>query len=244
MRGLNFVGRTFKKPVYVLMALTGFVLLLAWANIANLQLARGSQRQREMSVRLALGAGRGRVVRQLLTESILLAALGGAGGLFLGYLGRNAIPKLMANPWDLNQLNVSMDWGVFAFASAITLLTGLAFGIAPAWLAARAEVSSSLKETSQTTTRRRKGLGGKSIVAFQIALSTLLVVGAGLFLRTLIALNSVDVGFKADNLLLFEINPPEARYPAGKGIQLHAQLEERFAALPGVEHVAPGSLPY
>ena len=243
-RGLNFVGRTFKKPVYVLIALTGFVLLLACANIANLQLARGSQRQREMSVRLALGVGRGRVVRQLLTESILLAALGGAGGLFLGYLGRNAIPKLMANPWDLNQLNVSMDWGVFAFASAITLLTGLAFGIAPAWLAARAEVSSSLKETSQTTTRRRKGLGGKSIVTFQIALSTLLVVGAGLFLRSLFALDSIDVGFRTDHLILFEVSPPVQRYGPGKDVQLHQRLEQGFAALPGVEGVAPSWTAY
>ena len=129
-RGLNFASRVFKKRVYVLMTLTGFVLLLACANIANLLLARGAQRQREMSVRLALGAGRGRVLRQLLTESLLLAGIGGAGGLFLGYLGRNAIPKLMANVWDRDQLNVPMDWGVFAFATAVTLLTGLVFGLA------------------------------------------------------------------------------------------------------------------
>jgi hypothetical protein len=98
-----------------------------------------------------------------------------------------------------------MDWGVFAFAAAVTLLTGLVFGLAPAWLAARSEVSSSLKESAQTTTRRRKGLGGKAIVAFQIALSTLLVVGAGLFLRTLFALDSIDVGFRTDHLILFEV---------------------------------------
>jgi predicted permease len=243
-RGLGFAARAFKKPVYVLLALTGFVLLLACANIANLLLARGAQRQREMSVRLALGAGRGRVLRQLLTESLLLAGIGGAGGLFLGYLGRNAIPKLMANAWDQSQPNVPMDWGVFAFAAAATFLTGLAFGLAPAWFAARSEVSSSLKESAQTTTRRRKGLGGKAIVAFQIALSTLLVVGAGLFLRTLLALNSVDVGFRTDHLILFEVAPPAQRYGPGKDVQLHRRLEQGFAALPGVEGVAPASTAY
>jgi len=242
--GLGFAARMFKKPVYVLMTLTGFVLLLACANIANLLLARGAQRRREMSVRLALGAGRGRVLRQLLTESLLLAAIGGVGGMLLGYLGRNVIPKLMANAWDRNQLDVPMDWGVFGFAMAVTLLTGLVFGLAPAWLAARSEVSNSLKESAQTTTRRRKGLGGKVIVAFQIALSTLLVVGAGLFLRTLFALNTVDVGFRTDRLILFEVAPPAQRYGPGKDVQLHQRLEQGFAALPGVEGVSPESTAY
>jgi predicted permease len=243
-RGMGFASRMFKKPVYVLMTLTGFVLLLACANIANLLLARGAHRQREMSVRLALGAGRGRILRQLLTESLLLAGLGGAGGLFLGYLSRNVIPGLMANAWDRDQMSVPMDWGVFAFATVVTLLTGLVFGLAPAWLAARSEVSSSLKENAQTTTRRRKGLGGKAIVAFQIALSTLLVVGAGLFLRTLVALHSIDVGFRTDHLVLFQVDPPAKRYELGKDVQLHQKLEEGFAALPGVEGVAPSWTPY
>jgi predicted permease len=243
-RGLSFAARMFKKPVYVLMTLTGFVLLLACANIANLLLARGAQRQREMSVRLALGAGRIRVVRQLFTESLLLAAIGGAGGLLLGYLARNAIPRLLADAWDQNNLNVPIDWGVFGFALGITLLTGLLFGLAPALLAARAEVSSSLKESSQSTTRRRKGLGGKAIVALQVALSTVLVVGAGLFLRTLLALNSVDVGFRTDHLILFEVSPPIQRYRPGKDVQLHQRLEQGFAGLPGVEGVAPSWTAY
>lgn len=243
-RGNGFAAREFGKPVYVLLALTGFVLLLACANIANLLLARGAQRQREMSVRIALGAGRGRVLRQLLTESLLLAGIGGAGGLLLGYAGRNVIPRLMANAWDRHQMNVPMDWGVFAFAAAVTLLTGVVFGLAPAWLAARSEVSSSLKESAQTTTRRRKGLGGKAIVGFQIALSTLLVVGAGLFLRTLMALDSIDVGFRTDHLILFEVDPPAKRYEKGMDVKLHQRLEQEFAALPGVEGVAPAQAPY
>jgi predicted permease len=242
-RGLNYAARTFRRPVSVLMTMTGFVLLLACANIANLLLARGAKRQREMSVRLALGAGRGRVLRQLLTESLLLAGMGGAGGLLLGYLGRNLIPRLISSGWE-STFEVPMDWGVFAFAAVVTALTGLIFGLAPAWLAARAEVSSSLKESAQTTTRRRKGLGGKAIVAFQIALSTLLVVGAGLFLRTLFALSSVDVGFRTDHLILFEVSPPVHRYGPGKDVALHQRLEQGFAALPGVEGVAPGWTAY
>ncbi len=243
-RGLHFSDRMFKKPIYVLLALTGFVILLACANIANLLLARGSQRRREMSVRLAMGAGRARILRQLLTESLLLAALGGAGGLALSYLGRNILPNLLTNAWEHNHISTPFEWDVFAFTSAVTLITGILFGLAPAWMASRAEISSTLKESAQSATRRRRGLSGKSIVAFQIALSTLLVVGAGLFTRTLIALNTVDVGFDADHLLLFEIAPPDARYPAGKDILLHEQLEQRFAALPGVKAASAASTPY
>jgi|CZKL01.1.fsa_nt_gi predicted permease len=243
-RGLHWADRMFQKPMYVLLALTGFVVLLACANIANLLLARGTQRQREMSVRMAMGAARSRILRQLLTESLLLAALGGLGGLVLGFLTRNAIPGLLTPSWEPNDINASFDWGVFGFTAAVTLMTGILFGLAPALLAARAEVGSTLKETAKSATRRRRGLGGKSIVAFQIALSTLLVVGAGLFARTLIALNAVDVGFNANHLLLFEIQPPSSRYPAGKDIRLHAQLQQKIAGLPGVESIATAVSPY
>ncbi|MGA9585944.1 MAG: ABC transporter permease [Terracidiphilus sp.] len=246
-RGLHYADRMFKKPLFVLSGFTAFVVLLACANIANLLLARAARRQREMSVRLAMGAGRARILRQLLTESLMLATIGGAGGLVLGYFGRSALPRLLTNAWersDGGSFSPSFDWSVFAFTVTVTLLTGIVFGLAPAWLAARAEVSSTLKETAQSTSRRRKGLTGKSIVAFQIALSTLLVVGAGLFLRTLWKLNAVDVGFQTDHLVLFEISPPARRYPGPKDVRLHQQLEERMAALPGVEHAAPGSIPY
>jgi predicted permease len=230
-----------KQPVGVLWVLVGMVLLLACANIANLLLARGAHRQREMSVRLALGAGRGRVLRQMLTESLLLAALGGAGGVVLSFLGRNALFWLMTPSWEPLTVDVHFDWGVFAFAAGVTLATGLLFGLAPAWNAARAEVGSSLKESAQTTTRRRKGLGGKALVGFQIALSTLLVICAGLFLRTVLGLNRIDAGFNTNHLLLAEIDPPGRRYPAGKDIQLHQRIEQAFAAVPGVEAVAPSN---
>jgi predicted permease len=242
-RGLPFSSDSkYSKPLFVLLALTGLVLLLACANIANLLLARGAQRQREMSVRLALGAGRGRVLRQLLTESLLLAGIGGVGGLGMGYLGRNAIPTLMAHAWDQSSI-IPFDWGVFGFTATVTLLTGILFGLAPAWLAARSEVSSSLKESAQTATRRRKGLSSKALVGFQIALSTLLVLGAGLFLRTLLALNRIDVGFRPDHLLVFEVNPPGKRYPGTKNVHLHEGMEQAMAAVPGVETVATMSDP-
>jgi predicted permease len=238
-RGLFSQQRTFAKPMAVLLTMVGFVLLLACSNIANLMLARGTQRQREMSVRLALGAGRLRIARQMLVESLLLAALGGAGGLALGYFGSSLIPKLTENAWERSEFHVHFDWMVFCFTAGVTILTGILFGLAPAIAATRAKVSSGLKETSQSVTRRRKGWGGKSLVGFQIALSTLLVIGAGLFLRTLASLNAVNVGFRTDHLLLAEVSPPQKLYPAGKDIELHNRLEQVFAATPGIEAVSP-----
>jgi predicted permease len=238
-RGLFEQEQIFLKPMAVLMTLVGFVLLLACANIATLMLARGEQRQREMSVRLALGAGRARILRQLLVESLMLAALGGMGGVGMGYLGRIAIPQLTENAWQHAQLKVHFDWPVFAFTAGITVLTGIMFGIAPALSAARAEVTHGLKEGAQTTTRRRKGLGGKALVGVQVALSTLLVIGAGLFIRTLGRLNSVDPGFRTHNLLVMQVDLPQNRYPTGKDIALHQRLEEALAAVPGVESVSP-----
>ena len=243
-RGLFRQQKTFAKPMAVLLTMVGFVLLLACANIANLMLARGTQRQREMSVRLALGAGRARIARQMLVESLLLATLGGLGGLIFGYFGSNLLPKLIENGWERSDFHIHFDWMVFGFTAAITILTGVVFGLAPAWAATRVGVSSGLKETSQSVTRRRKGWGGKSLVGFQIALSTLLVVGAGLFLRTLAGLNSVDVGFRTDHLLLAEVNAPLKLYPAGKDVALHTRILNAFAATPGVEAVSPSWIAY
>src|SRR5580658_80753 len=144
------------KPVYVLQGLAVFVLLLACANLANLLLARTSARQREMSVRMALGARRGRILRQMFTESLLLSLLGGSAGLLLAYVGRNVIPRMMTDPWGQPPFEGRIDWGIFAFAAAISIATGLLFGLAPAWQATRVHISSGLKDSAQTATRRRK----------------------------------------------------------------------------------------
>lgn len=243
-RGLFFQKNTYAKPMTVLLTMVGFVLLLACANIANLMLARGSQRQREMSVRLALGAGRARIARQMLVESLMLAGLGGLSGLLVGYLGSRFAPLLTENAWQRSDFRIHFDWLVFAFTAGVTLVTGILFGLAPAWAATRAQVSSGLKETSQSATRRRKGWGGRWLVGFQIALSTLLVIGAGLFLRTLGNLKKVDVGFRTDHLLLAEIDAPEKLYPAGKDMALHTRLLEAMAGTPGVEAVSPAWVTY
>jgi predicted permease len=243
-RGLFEQQRVFAKPMAVLMTLVSLVLVLACANIANLMLARGAQRQREMNVRLALGAGKARVFRQMLVESLLLASIGGAGGLVAAYVGRNAIPKMIENSWEQIDLHVQFDWRVFGFAAAITILTGILFGLAPAVAAAHTDLNRGLKEATQSTTRRRKGFSGRALVSFQIALSTLLVIGAGLFLRTLAGLTSVDVGFRTDHLLLFELNPQRTQYPPGKDVELHRRLERAFAAVPGVEAVTAAGVPY
>ena len=232
------------RPLYLLLALAGLVLLLACANIANLMLARASVRQREMSVRMALGAARRRILQQVLTESILLSLLGGVAGIFLGYLGRNIIPSyLTAANWDGGQLNIPFDWPVFAFTSAITLATGMLFGIFPAWRSTRADINTALKEGSRSATRRRKAWSGKAIVGFQVALSTLLVMCAAFFVRTIINLNRVDPGFHAQNLLLFDITPPTTRYPSPKDTLLEHRLEQSFASIPGVQAVTLANIP-
>jgi predicted permease len=240
-RGLNGMGRALARPLYVLLGLVGLVLLLACANMANLLLARSSARQREMSVRLALGAARGRIVRQLLTESLLLAAMGGMAGLLLGYAGKIMLLRITASPESVSWPN-EWSWGVFAFNAGLSIATGLLFGIVPAWGATRTQVSSGLKDSTHTATRRRRGYGGKAIVGFQIAVSLLLVAGAGVFLRTLINLNRIDPGFDAKNLVLFQINPPGSRYPREKQPGLYQRIEEQLAALPGVEAATASSI--
>ena len=243
-RGLFEQRQTFAKPMAVLMTLVGFVLLLACANIANLMLARGTRRQREIGVRLALGAGRARILCQMLVESLMLAALGGAVGIVAAYLGRNVIPIMVENSWERTDFHVHFDGRVFGFTAGVTLLTGVLFGLALALAAARYDVNRGLKETTQSSSRRRKGLGGKALVGFQVALSTLLVIGAGLFLRTLTGLSAVDVGFRTDHLLLIEINPERTKYPPGKDVDLHRRLDTAFAAIPGVQAVTPSQVVY
>jgi predicted permease len=242
-RGLDLRQLHFTKPIYLLLALAGLVLLIACANLANLLLARSATRQREMSLRLAMGASRSRVMRQVLTEAMLLAALGGAAGLLLGYWGRNFIPSLFDSSWHPSGVDPQMDWRVFAFAFAITLITGLLFGVAPAWRCTRADVNSGLKETGRMSSSRPKAFLGKALVVFQVSLSLLLLIGAGLFLRTLLNLRTTAIGFNPEHILLLDLNPPRSQYPAPKGLALYQQIEEKIAALPGVQSVTMSAEP-
>jgi predicted permease len=236
-RGENQASRMFSKPAYVLMALAGFVLLLACANLANLLLARASSRQREISVRLALGAGRSRILRQMFSESLLLSLAGGAAGLALGYCGRNVLPRLLSSTWKASTTDIQFDWKIFGFTAAISILTGLLFGLAPAWQASRTQVSSGLKDNAQSVTQRNRNLTGKTIVVVQIALSMLLLVGAGLFVRTLMNLNRSHLGFRPDGILLFNLQPPRTRYSAPKDLVFYHRVEERLRSVPGVSAV-------
>ncbi len=240
-RGMDGQQGQFKKPIYVLLAVAGLVLLIACANLANLLLARSASRQREMSVRLAMGAGRFRIIRQVFTESMLLAFLGGTAGLMLGYLGRNIIPSLFEDSWRASSLDAEFDWRVFAFAFAITVVTGLLFGVAPAFRSTRTDVNAGLKETGRATAARPKALLGKSLVVLQVSLSLLLLVGAGLFLRTLINLKSTAIGFNPEHILLFQLEPPRIRYANQQRVDLFRQIEEKVGALPGVQSATASS---
>ena len=233
-RGQNPNTEELEKPMYVLMALSGLVLLLACANLANLLLARVGARQREMSVRLALGAGRWRILRQTMTESLLLSVIGGAAGLLLAWAVRNALPRMLADSWAPPAFGASFSWPIFLFAAALSIATGFVFGLGPAWHATRVQVSASLKDSGQTLTRPRRGLGGKAIVAVQVALSIVLVVGAGLFARTLMRLEGSALGIRSGNLLLFTVELPETRYPKTASTAVLQRIEERLTSVPGV----------
>ena len=243
-RGLFLSKQMFERPLEVLMAVVALVLLLACSNIASLLFARSMARQREVALRIALGAGRARVLRGVLTESLLLSGLGGALGVALAFAGCRRLPALLANPWETSQFRMPLDWTVLAFTASVTLLSGLLFGTVPAWIATRSDGGACLKATGPGSTRRRKGFSGKMIVTFQVMLSTLLVAGALLFVETLFQLAHVNPGFRTDHLVLFAIQQPESRYPSPKDLQLHHQIEERLRALHGVQSVTLSEVAY
>jgi predicted permease len=236
-RGWNYAAQELEHPMPLLLALAGLILLLACVNVANLLLTRFSSRHREISVRMAMGAGKARVGRQMLTEGLCLATLGGIAGLFLGYLGRNLLPRLFSTSWGSEAIGIRFDWRVFAFAALISLVTGAGFAVGPAWQVVRANVNAGLKEGGTTMTRRRRRIAGKALVIVQVSLCMLLLVSAGLFVRTLANLNALNPGFSKKGLLLFAIEPPEQRYPALTKIEVLQRIEERVQTLPGVESV-------
>jgi len=237
-RGQDNLRGVLAQPSWILLALSGLVLLLACVNLANLLLARAASRRREISTRLALGATRGHILRQMLTESLLLSSLGGLAGLALGYLGRNAIPGMISDPALAAAMHASFDWQVLAFTAAVSLATGVLFGLVPAWQATRTNLTSSIKDSTQTTPTGSRLNVGKGLVVLQIALSAILLLGAALFVRTLINLSSKPLGFRADHLLLFRLNTSNAQYTDPQMVALYRQLDEKLAAIPGVSSVS------
>jgi predicted permease len=229
-RGIYDAGTNEIRAATILSVVVGLVLLIVCANVANLLLSRATARQKELSVRLSLGATRTRLIRQLLTESLLLATLGGALGILVGYWGKRLLPDPIGQ-------SAFLDWRVLVFVLGVTALTGVVFGIAPALRATSGDVNAALKQTTRSVAGSRTILG-KSLLVFQVAISLVLLVGAGLFLRTLQNLRHVDVGFNPQNLILFRVQPSLNRYDDKRSLALMSQLLERIAAVPGVRGAA------
>jgi predicted permease len=236
--GIDSLRRQYSKPLFVMMTMTGLILAIACANLANLLLARATVRRREIAVRLSLGAGRGRIVRQLLTESVLMALLGGGMGLLVAALAIRLLTSLLANGQQDFTLRAAIDIRILLYASLISVVTGLLFGLAPALQGTRVDMGPALKESRAITARvRRFGLPfGLShfLLAGQIAMSLLLVIAAGLFVRTLARLHSVSIGFKTDNLLVFNVNAGQAGYDEIASRTFYELLRRHFESIPGV----------
>jgi len=224
-----------RQMLLVLLGAVGCVLLIACANVANLQLARAAHRQKEIAIRTALGAGRVRIIRQLLTESALLALIGGATGIMLAWLGMNFLIKLLpANTPRL--MDVTIDGRVLGFSIALSLVTGVLFGLAPALQTSKPNLQSTLKEGGRGTTMgsgtRLRGM----LVVTEVALVLMLMIGAGLLIKSFWHLQQVNPGFQADTVLSAQLAPPESKYnePSRKRALYH-ELIASIAALPGVE---------
>jgi len=230
-------GRLYAKSLYLLLAAAGLVLLIACANVATLLLARAAGRQKEIAVRLALGAGRGRLLRQLLTESWLLALAGGLLGLLLVAWGRDLFLRLQFSEQELAAWKIGMDWRVLGFTLAAAGLTGLLFGLAPAWQTTRVSLTSALKDSGRGSSLHARSRLSRTLVVAQVALSLLLLVGAGLFIRTLRNLHQVNTGFEARNLLLFRVDPRLSGHQGEQINDLYQRLFARLEAVPGVEAV-------
>ena len=235
-----------KTPLMILLGAVGFVLLIACANVANLQLARAASRAKEIAIRAALGAGRGRVVRQLLTESLLLALAGGVLGLVLAAWGVEALVAL-SPPNLIGAGEVGMSLPVLGFTFAVSLLTGVVFGLMPALEAARFDPNDALKESGRGSTGgpRSRRVRGAFVVA-QVALALVLLVGAGLMIKSFRRLQSVDPGFDPHNLLTMRVDLPRTKYREdGQVVAFFRQATERLASLPGVRSAAAANfLPF
>jgi predicted permease len=230
--------QSFAPSLYLLLGVVGLVLLIACANVANLLLARAGSRQKEISLRLALGASRWRLMRQLLTESVLLSVCGGVLGIAFALWIKDGL--LVVTDWGgrgMRALEPQLDWRVLGFTIVLSFVTGIVFGLAPAWRTTRADLTPTLKDGGRGSSTVHRSLLSRGLVVLQVALSLLLLVGAGLFVRTLINLQRVEPGFNTRNLLLFGVQPGLIGYKDEKLTQLYAQLSERLEAVPGVQAV-------
>lgn len=233
-QGRSGFRRRLTTPLWVLMGIASGVLLIACANVANLLLARGAARQREMAIRLALGAGRRRLVQQLLVESVMLALVGGVAGVVLAAVGAPIVLSFFVNPETPAPVSTLPDLRIRAFTFGVSALTGILFGLAPAWQSTRPNVAPTLKDQAGNV------LGGqgrlrKALVASQVTVSLLLLIGAGLFLRTLNNLLAVDTGLAVNQLIAFNLDPSLNGYSPERSKEFAKSLLERLESIPGVQ---------
>jgi len=240
--GLSNVRRQYQQALMVLMVITGVVLLIACANVANLLLARSAARQREIAIRMALGSGRGRLIRQLLTESLVLSLSGAALGILFAQWGTRLLVGFLSVRGTQVYLNLTIDSRVLAFTAGIAILTGLLFGLAPAWRGTRVNPQSAMKANARGVIEGSKFGLGKALVVLQVALSLLLVVGAGLMLRTFFRLETLDAGFEREHVLLASVDLRNGHYPQERRGAVYREMLEHLRVLPGVRSVGDSNM--
>jgi predicted permease len=231
--GYTTLRRQFRQPLFILMAAVGLTLLIACVNVADLLLARAATRRKEIAVRLALGAGRFRLLRQLLTESVLLSLLSGVAGLLFARACLRGLIMYLPQQTQ-TALEVPLDARVLAFTLVVSVITGLLFGLAPAWQATRLDLTASLKDQAGASASRSRLALNKTLVVTQVALSLFLLIGAGLFMRSLRNLHTLDAGFNYENIVQFSIDLGGG-YDAQRRSDLYKQMLARLEALPGVQ---------
>ena len=243
-QGFNTLRQEFSKPLRLLMAVVGLVLLIACANVANLLLARAAAREKEIALRLALGAGRWRIVKQLLTESLLLAFMGGGLGLLLASWSSSLLLSVVTSGQNSFSAGAPLtiiaplDLRIVVFTTLVSLVAAVVFGLAPAWRATRLDLTPSLKEGRMTGGSGRGFGWGRTLVVTQVAVSLTLLVGAGLFIRSLGKLRHVDLGFQRGHVLVFSVDPQLINYRREQIGGLYKQMLERIGAIPGVTSVS------
>jgi predicted permease len=242
-RGQSSMHREAKTPLFMLFSVTGIVLLIACANIANLLLVRGAGRAMEMGVRLALGASRRQLMAQLLTESVVLAALGGLVSLVVAKWTLDGIAALL--PGDARQtLEFTLQPAVLIFAALTAVVTGLVFGMFPAWHSTRAELVTTIRSNAgQILGARSAARFRASLVTVQIALAMSLLIAAGLFMKSLVNVTHVELGVRIDSVVTFSVAPERSGYDSSRALQLYGRIEEEIAAMPGVTSVTSSSVP-
>ncbi|HEY7547757.1 MAG TPA: ABC transporter permease, partial [Blastocatellia bacterium] len=241
--GFSYLRDSYEDPLWLLLALAGLVLAVACANLTNLMLARASAREREIAVRLALGASRSRLIRQLLAESLLLAAAGAALGIFIATSLSNSLISLLTTQGNTLFVNLDMDWRVLMFTAGLATLTSVLFGLTPALRATRTAPGAVLKAGGRGMTAGRERFGLRRVlVVSQVALSLVLVVGALLFARSLGNLLTIDTGFQQDGILIASIDLAKLNIPVERRQAFKSELLERVSAIPGVDSAADTSI--